>query len=149
MRARCVCVCVGVLCGWLCACWCAWCGTLETSVCRFKTPPCVPAKRACHIRHGRFDDTHGYVLNLHKEAFLNRHTHTRTNTPTHTHTRTRHKQHTTPTSFFLCSSLFPSLFSFTTLFFFSLAFSTFLTAFFSLLSDNVHSFSRLSVCGKV
>ena len=32
-----------------------WCGTLNTSVCRFKTPPCVPAKRPTHHTH---IDTH-------------------------------------------------------------------------------------------
>ena len=41
-------VCVFCMC---CVCvlvCCVWCGTLKTSVCRFKTPPCVPAKRPCH-----------------------------------------------------------------------------------------------------
>ena len=39
-----------VLCVVLCG---VWCGTLNTSVCRFKTPPCLRAERPCHMRHGR------------------------------------------------------------------------------------------------
>ena len=38
-------------------------------VCTFKTLPCVPSKRPCHIRHGRFDGTHGSVLKVHPGAF--------------------------------------------------------------------------------
>ena len=52
-------------------------------MCRFKTFPCVPAKRPCHIRHGRFGGTHGEDLNLHTEALLNPHTHTTTHTHEH------------------------------------------------------------------
>ena len=76
----CVCVCVGVLvccavslcvvCGACVGVECVVCGCLWCAcVCRFKTPPCVPAKRPCHIRHGRFGGTHGDVLNLHTKAF--------------------------------------------------------------------------------
>ena len=48
-------------------------GTRKTPVCRFKTPPCVTAKRT-HVEHMRafctytrrpFEPTHGDVLNLH------------------------------------------------------------------------------------
>ena len=42
---------------------------LKTSKCRFIRPLRVPAKRPCHIRHGRLAGTHGDVLNLHAEAF--------------------------------------------------------------------------------
>ena len=62
-----------------CAVWCVCClcvtrlGTRKTPVCRFKTPPCVPAKRAhvfnmrafCQYTRRRFEPTHGEVLNLH------------------------------------------------------------------------------------
>ena len=77
-----VCVCRYMLC-W---CWCAmcgaccvWCmarlGTRKPPVCRFKTHPCVPAKRP-HFEHmrafcphtrKRFEPTHGDVWNLHTE----------------------------------------------------------------------------------
>ena len=56
----CVLVYVGV--GGVCVWWCVWCGRLKTSVCRFKTPPCVPAKTP--VSHG---DT--CVLAAHTEAF--------------------------------------------------------------------------------
>ena len=69
----CVGVCGGLLCGVVCVVWCVvWCGPLKTSVRRFTMPPCVTAKRPCHTRHGRFESTHGDVLNLHT------HQHTRT-----------------------------------------------------------------------
>ena len=65
-------------------CWCcfAWCGAAwhaeNTSVCRFRTPPCVPGKRP-HVldmrafsryTRRRLERTHGGVLNLHTEAFF-------------------------------------------------------------------------------
>ena len=62
-----------------------------------ETLPCVPSKRPCHTRHGRFDDTHGSVLNVHTALFSvqerNAHTHStsRYNTTTHNNTQ----QHTT------------------------------------------------------
>ena len=37
-------------------------------VCTFETLPCLPSKRPCHVRHGRFDGTHGSVLKVHKGA---------------------------------------------------------------------------------
>ena len=48
-----------------------WCGTQKkTSVCRFKTSPCVPATTpACVKTCGRGAGTHGGVLNLHTEVF--------------------------------------------------------------------------------
>ena len=55
----------------MCGVWCLWCVVSvrvliqNASVCRFKTSPCVPPKRPCHIQHGRFGGTHGGVLNLH------------------------------------------------------------------------------------
>ena len=90
----CVCVCVVV---------CVRVDSKNTSVCRFKSSPCVPAKRPCHIRDGRSAGTHENVLNLHTEVFnVPHHTHHHTpHTPTHTrhhdthqHTPTRHRQHT-------------------------------------------------------
>ena len=93
----CVCAC-GVVCGTrvlcfgvvvsCCVCWlvyrvvsvvCGVCGAAwhaeKTSVCRFKTLPSVPAKRAhvfnmracCRYTRKRFETTHGDVLNLHTE----------------------------------------------------------------------------------
>ena len=82
----CLCCCV---CGGVCGGVCGVCGTLKTSVCRIKTPPCVPAKRPCHIRHGRFGGTHGDVLNLYTEAFW-----IYTRTHTNTHKQPTHRQHT-------------------------------------------------------
>ena len=43
-------VCLCPFCACSCGALCVWCGTLKSSVCRFKTPPCVPAKCPCHIR---------------------------------------------------------------------------------------------------
>ena len=75
-----VCVVVCCVCGVLCVvCGAAWHAekprvwVQNVSVCRFKTHPCVPAKRA-HVEHMRpfcrhtwmrFEPTHGDVLNLH------------------------------------------------------------------------------------
>ena len=57
------CVC-GVVCG------AAWHAKEKTSVCRFKTSPCVPAPRAHVLPHaGVVPGTHGDVLNLHTEVF--------------------------------------------------------------------------------
>ena len=72
LRSRLLWCVVDVLCVCWCVRWCVWCGTLKTTVCRFRTPPCAPcapAKRPCRIRHGRFGGTHGDVVNLHTEAF--------------------------------------------------------------------------------
>ena len=70
-------------------------------VCRFKTLPCVPAKRAhvfnmralCQYTRRRFERTHGGILNLHTGVFRvpSRATHT-------THTTTHHTPHTTDTT---------------------------------------------------
>ena len=74
-----VCVRCGV-CG-VCVCGAAW--HAETSpVCRFQTPPCVRSKRFSVCRQNarmlntcaRFVGTHGGVLNVHTETFLNQHT---------------------------------------------------------------------------
>ena len=65
----------------------------KTSVCRFKTSPCVPAPRAhvvTHVRRGA--GTHGDVLNLHTKVFFcvpSRATHHTTHNTTQHHT-TRH-----------------------------------------------------------
>ena len=79
-----VCVVSCGLCAVCCACWCGccccvWCVVVfgcvvwhaeKTSVCRFKTSPCVPAPRlACVKTCGRGVGTHGDVLNLHTEVF--------------------------------------------------------------------------------
>ena len=66
----------------------------KTSVCRFKTSPCVPAPRP-HVV------THAGVVPVHTEAFLNVHTgtpHTPHHTTTHTTPHTPHNTttHTTP-----------------------------------------------------
>ena len=72
------------------------------SVCAFKTSPCVPATcpheknmwACCRYTRGRFERTHGDVLNAHTEVFsVTHHNHTPTHTPTHTH---RHTPHTPP-----------------------------------------------------
>ena len=49
---------------------CAVCALALTNnaVCTFKTLPCLPSKRPCHIRHGRFDGKHGSVLKVHMGA---------------------------------------------------------------------------------
>ena len=71
-----VCWCV-VWCVWLCVVWCLlWCGTLKTSVCAFKTFPCVPATcpdaqnmwACCRNTRRHFERTHGDVLNAHTEG---------------------------------------------------------------------------------
>ena len=75
-------VCVVVVCGvWcvlccVCVCgvwWCLVCGVArrkKTSVCRFKTSPCVPAPRAHVLPHAGVVLVHtGDVLNLHTEVF--------------------------------------------------------------------------------
>ena len=67
-----------------------WRGTMNPSVCRFKTPPSVPAKRPCHIRHWRFAGTRGGVLNQHTHTHTDQ-THTRTRTE-----RTHTQGHNTP-----------------------------------------------------
>ena len=67
-----VCVVCVVLCCVVCVVWCGVvCGAAwhaeKTSVCRFKTSPCVPAPRAlcyhmrawCRYTRGRFESTHG------------------------------------------------------------------------------------------
>ena len=41
----------------------------KTSVCRFKTSPCVPAPRPHVSKHARGAGTHGDVLNVHTEVF--------------------------------------------------------------------------------
>ena len=98
-----VCGVCGVCVCW-CVCWCVWwwgvCGVcvlvvcvLVCVVCRFKAPPCVPAKRPCHTRHGRFGGTHGDVLNLHTEAFW---IYTRTH---NMNTNTEHEQNTDTTPY--------------------------------------------------
>ena len=79
MCVMCLCVvrCVLLLCVvvlWLsCACCCGHgCGC--GCVCEFrsflhiKTLPCVLSKRPCHKRQGRFESTHGSVLNEHTGA---------------------------------------------------------------------------------
>ena len=82
----------------------------NVSVCRFKTLPCVPAKRA-HVEHmrafclytrKRFEPTHGDVWNLHTGGGVFRvpsratHTDTTDTTDTTTHHNTHHNtQHTT------------------------------------------------------
>ena len=71
-----------VVCGLWCVCVvCVVCAAWHTelplrvqvqnvSVCRFKTPPCVPAKRPHEFNiSGRFASTHGGVLNLHMDTF--------------------------------------------------------------------------------
>ena len=37
----------------------------NNAMCTFKTLSCVPSKRTCHIRHERFDGTHGSVSRVH------------------------------------------------------------------------------------
>ena len=70
---------------WCCVC--VWCGVVcgeawhakKTSVCRFKTSPCVPAPRAHVLPHagvvpvhtGRFESTHGGFLDGHTEERVN------------------------------------------------------------------------------
>ena len=75
-----VCSVGGVWCGVVLCC-SVWCGAAwhaeNTSVCRFKTPPCVRSRRLRVYREnarmcwtcGRFPGTHGGVLNAHTEAF--------------------------------------------------------------------------------
>ena len=46
----------------------------KTSVCRFKTSPCVPAPRPHVSKHARGAGTHGDVLNVHTEVFSACHT---------------------------------------------------------------------------
>ena len=82
----CMCMCMSVVCcacvlKWLCVCVESVCGVVcvarlgmrKKPVCRFKTSPCVPAKRV-HVLNmrafrtytrKRFEPTHGDVLNLH------------------------------------------------------------------------------------
>ena len=51
---------------------CVWRGLTrgKTPVCRFKTPPCVPAKTRACVQHARvIARAHGGVLNLHTETF--------------------------------------------------------------------------------
>ena len=82
----CVVMCgVGVWCveSGVCGVWCVVCGvcclcvarlgTRKTPVCRFKTPLCVPAKRA-HVFNtcARFAGTHENALNLHTGGPLSR-----------------------------------------------------------------------------
>ena len=74
------CACVLSVCVW-CMCGAAWHAenprvyAQNVSVCRFKTHPCIPAKRA-HVEHTRafcrhtrmrFEPTHGDVLSIHTE----------------------------------------------------------------------------------
>ena len=76
-------------------------------VCTFKTSPCVPAPRAHMLKHacawcrytrGRFERTHGDVLNGHKGVSA---CHTLTHTHINTHNTTQHNtlrpQHHTTT----------------------------------------------------
>ena len=75
---------VGVWCGLVCVCECLECGTAwcaekpprahvqHASVCSFKTPPCVAARRphvfnmraSCRFTRRRFETTHGGVLDM-------------------------------------------------------------------------------------
>ena len=64
------------------------CDGCSVPVCAFKMLPCVSSKRPCHIRHGRFDGTHGSVLNVHT-ALISVQEHT-THNNTHSPTTTRH-----------------------------------------------------------
>ena len=87
-----MCLCVVMCCGWavrvvvVVSC-CAVCvrvsfllalGNAPVStfknalVCIFKTLPCVPLKRPFHMRHGRFDGTHGSVLKVPHECVSGR-----------------------------------------------------------------------------
>ena len=53
----------------------------------FKTLPCVPSKRPCHIGHGRFEGTHGSFSTVHTEGYFSarqQETHTATTTTTRT-----------------------------------------------------------------
>ena len=76
LSVSCACRCACSVCVSVCACRCVWCGTLKTSVCGFKTVSCVPAKRPCHIRHGRFAGTHGRRFESAHGGVLNLRTHT-------------------------------------------------------------------------
>ena len=106
LSVSCACRCACSVCVSVCACRCVWCGTLKTSVCGFKTVSCVPAKRPCHIRHGRFAGTHGGVLNLHTEAFwIYAHTHTR-HQQRERRTDTDRRLSSKSTSLFTCLSFF-------------------------------------------
>ena len=70
-------LCCVVSCVVVCVVWRVWCGTLNTHVCSFKTPPCEHSKRPRVYRQqvhmfylcGRGAGTHGDVLNVHTEAF--------------------------------------------------------------------------------
>ena len=78
----CVVVCT-LCCGVVCSVGGAWCGVVRLamrktpSVCRLKTPPCVPGKRPHVLNMRAFsgyrrrlpERTHGGVLNLHTEGF--------------------------------------------------------------------------------
>ena len=69
--------------------WCVravWCVTLKTSVCTFKTSPCMQAPRAHAFQHVRvLPAIHGDVLNVHTEVF----------SVTHHTARTHHDHHDT------------------------------------------------------
>ena len=59
-------VCVFVVCGGV---WCVVWHAEKTSVCRFKTSPCVPAPRAHVLPHAGVVSVHRDVSNLHTEVF--------------------------------------------------------------------------------
>ena len=61
MVVVCVCVVVAVAVVVVVVC-VAWCGMLKTSMCRFKTPPCVHSKRPCVYRHHAYMLKHMYAL---------------------------------------------------------------------------------------
>ena len=91
--------CVGVVCCVLCVV--VLCGTLKTSVCRFKT--CVAAKRPCHKDTGVFASTHAHTnqthtnthtTDTHKATTHRTATHTQRHNITHTETHTAHTTHT-------------------------------------------------------
>ena len=56
-------------------CWSVWCVCCfcslfllkNNAVCTFNTLPCLTS--VCHVTHGRFDGTHGSVLNVHTGTF--------------------------------------------------------------------------------
>ena len=69
------CVFCVVVCGMVWCCVVRWCGAAwhaKKKTCRFKTPPCVPAKRphvfnmraSCRYTRRRFECTHGGVLDM-------------------------------------------------------------------------------------
>ena len=91
--------------------WCVWCDTLKTPVCPSTTSLCVRSKRPrvcrdhahtcfdmcawCRYTRGRFERTHGDVLNGHTRRRRQRHTTTHNNTTPHNTTQpTQHNQPT-------------------------------------------------------